>query len=83
MSPSKSRGKTPRKPLTKSDKVRVHILSGKSITGKQAMERFGLYRLSSVIYNMRSAGHDIVTIQIRDKGENYAKYKLAKPPLAP
>ncbi len=83
MSHSKKGAKTPRKPLTKYDKVRRHILSGKAITGKQALDRFGLYRLSSLIHKMRSEGHEILTIQITENGTTFAKYKIAKPPLAP
>lgn len=83
MSPSKSGGKTPRKPLSKTDQLKIHILSGKSITGKQALERFGLYRLSAVIFRMRMEGHDIVTTQFVERGEVFAKYQLRNPPLSP
>lgn len=83
MSHSNKGGKTPRKPLSKTDRLKIHILSGKSITGKQALERFGLYRLSAVIFRMRMEGHDIVTTQVTEKGEIFAKYQLRNPPLSP
>jgi len=73
-------GKTPRKPLSKADKVRRHILGGGTITGKQAYLKFGLYRLSSVIHRMRQEGHPINTISITQNGETFAKYKLGVAP---
>jgi len=52
-----------------------------SITGKQAMEDCGVYRLSAVIFDLRRRGLDIetYTIQVKNRygGKSYvAQYKL-------
>lgn len=72
----------PQKTPSKAHRVRKHILAGNSITGKQAWEKFGLYRLSAVIFRLRKEGHPIQTIQMVDKDATYAKYKLAVPPMS-
>lgn len=72
----------PQKTPSKAQRVRQHILSGRTITGKQALERYGLYRLSSVIFRLRKEGHPIQTISISENGDTYAKYKLAVPPMS-
>ncbi len=52
-----------------------------SITGKQAMDECGVYRLSAVIFELRRRGLDIETYTIKVKnrygGKSYvAQYKL-------
>lgn len=52
-----------------------------SITGKQAMDECGVYRLSAVIFELRRRGLDIetYTIQVKNRygGKSYvAQYKL-------
>ena len=42
-------------------KILAHLKSGKTITQAEAISLFNCYRLSSVIYDLRHAGHDIVT----------------------
>jgi len=74
---SKKGGKTP----SKYQLLRRHILAGNTVTGKQAFLKFGLYRLSSAIHKMRAEGHPIRTIPVTEKGETFAKYKLAVAPM--
>ncbi len=45
-----------------------------SITGKEAWEQFGCYRLSSVIHRLRKEGWPIHTERVGE--EQYAKYVL-------
>ena len=44
-----------------SQKIMVlnHLKSGKSITQKEAIDLFGAYRLSDIIYRLRQQGYDI------------------------
>lgn len=60
--------------MTKYDKARNHLMSGKSLTGITAMDKFDLYRLSSFIGKMRAKGWKIET----DMSSGYATYKLLK-----
>lgn len=48
------------KQISKKDKVLNYLKNHKKgISGKTAWEKFGLYRLSSAIYELREEGYDI------------------------
>lgn len=58
-----------------------YLMTHDSITSMQAFEMFGITRISSVIFDLRKAGHNILTEEI--DGENrygtkvtYGKYSL-------
>tara|TARA_R100001244_G_scaffold67113_1_gene55034 strand:+ start:2430 stop:2723 length:294 start_codon:yes stop_codon:yes gene_type:complete len=61
------------------------LLDYGSITGKQAMEECGIYRLSSVIHELRKRGLDITTktlvVKNRYGGKSHvAQYTMNKNP---
>lgn len=65
------------------DIVRNHLEKHNTITSKIAFEKYGITRLSAVIYNLRDAGLKIVTEYETSKnryGEKttYAVYRLVK-----
>jgi len=63
------------KTLTKIEKVKRWLESGKSLTQKQAVIHFNYYRLADAIYKLRKSGMWIINIGTG----NYAKYiKLDK-----
>jgi hypothetical protein len=64
--------------MSKHEKVLKHLQT-KPITGKQAWELYGLYRLSSSINRLRNDGHNIHTEMVKKGKETFAKYKLIKP----
>lgn len=68
----------PHNETSKQEKVKRHLQRGKSITGLQAIERFDVYRLSSIINRLRKSPHfmNIKTSLVGDT--NYAKYSLIK-----
>tara|TARA_R100000781_G_scaffold44955_1_gene30513 strand:+ start:410 stop:613 length:204 start_codon:yes stop_codon:yes gene_type:complete len=54
-------------------KVRDFLFSGKKLTAKTAISRFGIYRLAAVIHVLRTTfGMNIST----DNTKGYAKYSL-------
>jgi hypothetical protein len=58
-------------------KLKRRLNNGHSITGKQAMQWWGLYRLSSAINRLRNNGMDIITTMKRsNNGDTYASYSL-------
>lgn len=60
---------------SKQKQIEKHLLTGESITGLQAVERFSVYRLSSVILRLRNKGHDIKTEMFQsENGTVYGKY---------
>lgn len=63
--------------MSQEQKILKHLQSGKSITPLEALGVYGAYRLSAHIFNLRQAGHDIVTHRKWDgTGRQYAEYSL-------
>lgn len=63
---------------SKHDKIRTMILSGKKITPMIALQRFGVFRLASVINRLRKEGISIDTVIKYANGDQYAEYCLTK-----
>jgi len=61
---------------TQQDKVRAHLLRGKSITPIQALKLYGCFRLSSIIFRLRREGLNIVTGIVYKGGKQWARYVL-------
>ena len=64
---------------TESHRRRVleHLMTGETITPKEAWLRYGCYRLGARIYDLRKMGYDIENIN-KHKSERYAEYLLKK-----
>lgn len=57
-----------------------HLNAGKSITPSIAMTVYGIYRLSSVIEDLRNAGYEIDCVIKHDEmGKKYGEYRFRKP----
>tara|TARA_R110002020_G_scaffold189337_1_gene388281 strand:- start:323 stop:556 length:234 start_codon:yes stop_codon:yes gene_type:complete len=67
--------KTKGKP-SRSTKLLVHLLKGKTINGRQALTKFGIYRLSAVIHGFRKRGFEIETKMIARNDTKYGVYKM-------
>jgi hypothetical protein len=62
-----------RKRKSQVSKVRDFLFTGKKLTAKTAISRFGIYRLAAVIYVLRNTFNmDITT----DNTKGYAVYSL-------
>lgn len=60
-----------RKRKTQVAKVRDFLTTGKKLTSRTAITRFGVYRLASIIHQLRTVfGMNIVT----DNSKGYATY---------
>jgi hypothetical protein len=55
-------------------KVLNHLRLGKRITAYEAVHLYGIYRLAARINDLRKAGHDIKSEDIRDGQRNWAVY---------
>lgn len=65
--------------MTKLEKVKEHLLSGKSLTGLDALKLFGSYRLAAIIHNLRKKENMNIHTEFITKGEDtFAKYTLVK-----
>ena len=64
--------------VSRSKKLLTHLLRGRTINGKQALNQFGIYRLSAAIHNYRKRGFTIETKMVQRNGMKYGVYKLTK-----
>ena len=69
------------KEKSKTQGVLNYLKAYGSISHKEAVEHFHLYRLGSVIFELRKRGYDIITENVEFKSEygikgNYAVYHL-------
>lgn len=67
--------------LTQYDRVLDHLQKNRKLSQKQAINLYGAYRLSAIIYNLRKDGYNITTSFKSGKnrfGDNvsWAEYKL-------
>lgn len=62
--------------MTQKDEVENVLKNGQSITPIEALNKFGAFRLSAIIFDLREEGLDIVTNMIQGTNNRYAEYKL-------
>jgi hypothetical protein len=66
---------------SKSQKVMMHLLKGKTLNQAQAAKLFGAWRLSAIIFNLRKKGFDIITTQnSRGIYKGFGRYQMTKTP---
>ena len=53
-----------------------HLKNDNSITPLEALNKFGAFRLSAIIFDLKKDGYDIDTEIIKNGGKHYANYKL-------
>lgn len=56
--------------------ILAHLESGKSITPINALNLFGVFRLSARINDIRNKGHKVVTDMIQSGDKRFASYRL-------
>lgn len=65
------------KTKTQLERIREYLKSGASITPLEALEYFGCFRLSDIIFRLKKEGFQFHTELIKNKYGNYfAKYSL-------
>ena len=66
--------------VSRSQKLLLHLLRGRTVSGTQALNKFGIYRLSAVIKNWRDKGFKIETKMVTRLGRRYGVYKMTGRP---
>ena len=62
--------------LTQNQRILEYLKSGKTLTPLVALEKFGCFRLSARIFNLREQGNAIITKNVARKGKTFAEYSL-------
>jgi len=57
-------------------KIQTDLMSGKSITPLQALNKYGCFRLAAAIHKLRKNGMAIKTEYVTKNGKTLAKYFL-------
>ena len=60
--------------MSQAQAIEKHLKYGNSLTGLEAIKKFGVYRLSSVIHRLRKKGLKIHN----DMSTGYARYYMPK-----
>jgi hypothetical protein len=63
---------------SQADRILCWLCTGKPLTPITALRRFGVFRLSGRIFELREDGHDIRTDLIKRRGKVFASYSLVK-----
>jgi len=63
--------------------IKEYLMSGKTLTSKEAFEKFGCTRLAAKVKELRKQGHDISTIMVEGETRygtptRYGVYKYNK-----
>lgn len=62
--------------MTQKESVLALLESGKSITPIEALNKFGAFRLSAIIFDLKVDGWDIITTMKQGINNRYAEYSL-------
>ena len=65
--------------MSQEKQIKHYLESGGKISGIFALDKFGCYRLSSVIFNLRAKGLNIKTNMVKVGQKSYAEYYLDVP----
>jgi hypothetical protein len=61
---------------TQNEQIKAYLNKGKAITPIDALNKFGCFRLSARIKNLRDEGLKIVTKYVTKEGKTFASYTL-------
>lgn len=61
---------------TQNEQIKAYLIKGKAITPMDALNKFGCFRLSARIKNLRDEGLNIATKYVTKEGKTFASYKL-------
>lgn len=63
--------------MTQTIEILNHLKSGKSLTPLDALQMFGCFRLGARVYDLKKAGHNIISKMISlPNGKKVAEYSL-------
>lgn len=65
--------------MTQDAAILAYLQTGASITPLEALDKFGCFRLASVVFRLRKQGHIIGTEYPKSSKKQYAVYRLHGP----
>ena len=61
--------------VTQYENVKNYLEQGNKITPIEALNKFGSFRLSAIIFNLRQNGYPIKTHNKTENGKTFAEYE--------
>ena len=55
-----------------------YLETGEGLTPLEALQGMGVLRLAARIEDLRKAGHNIITEEVKHNGKSFARYHLVK-----
>ena len=68
--------------MSQNKQIINYLQKGKSITPIDALNKFGCFRLSARILDLRKRGYPIITQTITKQGKTFASYSLSTKSMA-
>ena len=62
--------------MSQNTQILNYLEKGKKLTPLAALNKFGCYRLSARILDLRQRGHNIITENISKNGKTFAQYSM-------
>ena len=62
--------------MTQNQKILAYLKKGKAITPLQALDKFGCFRLSGRILELKEQGHPIKSEMVKVNNKRVAQYSL-------
>lgn len=66
--------------MSQQSQIQSYLEDGNKITPLEALNKFGSFRLSAIIYNLKKEGMNIKTNRITKNGKTFAEYELVFEP---
>ncbi len=63
---------------TQKKRIKEQLIKGAGITPMHALNKYGCFRLSARIWELRNEGMNIITRRITHGGKSFAFYELAQ-----
>lgn len=64
--------------MTQIQEIFNYLNQGNSISPLEALEKFGCFRLSGRIYDLRQQGYNIQMTMVKNNGKRFASYRLIR-----
>ena len=62
--------------VTQIGQIKEYLLAGNSLTPIEALNMFGAFRLSAVVFKLKEQGLNIKTEMVYEEDKRYAKYYI-------
>ena len=62
--------------MSQSTQIQNHLEQGNTLTAIEALNLFGVFRLSARVKNLRDKGMNIITETVTKGNKSYAKYRM-------